>query len=198
MEEKKKSGLATAGLVLGIVAICTSFIPIINNLSFFMGAIALIFGIISIVKKAGVGKSIAAIILGVLSIVITLAMQKSFGEAIDKTSKEIDKVVGNSTESVLGTELDVDLGEFQVIKGEFIDETKMVVKLTNKTNQSKSFNVQVEAVDQSGSRIESDYIYASNLGAGQSQQFEIFHLIQSEKIESMKNATFKIVQVSSY
>ena len=33
MEENKKSGLGTAGLVLGIIGVCTSFIPIINNLS---------------------------------------------------------------------------------------------------------------------------------------------------------------------
>ena len=29
--EKQKSGLATAGLVLGIIGICISFIPIVNN-----------------------------------------------------------------------------------------------------------------------------------------------------------------------
>lgn len=34
MENTKKSGFATAGIVLGIIGICTSFIPIINNLSF--------------------------------------------------------------------------------------------------------------------------------------------------------------------
>lgn len=57
MEEKKKSGLATAGMVLGIVGICTSFIPFINNLSFIMAIIAFIFGIISLVKKGWEWKS---------------------------------------------------------------------------------------------------------------------------------------------
>ena len=51
----KKSGLATAGLVLGIVGICLSFIPILNNASFFLGILALIFGIISLVKKTSKG-----------------------------------------------------------------------------------------------------------------------------------------------
>lgn len=49
--ETQKSGLCTAGLVLGIVGVCTSFIPIINNLSFFMGVIAIIFGLVSIKKQ---------------------------------------------------------------------------------------------------------------------------------------------------
>ena len=44
-EETQKSGLCTAGLVLGIVGMCTSFIPIINNLSFFLGVLAIIFRI---------------------------------------------------------------------------------------------------------------------------------------------------------
>lgn len=47
MEEKKKSGFATAGLVLGIIGICTSFIPILNNISFILGLIGILFGIVS-------------------------------------------------------------------------------------------------------------------------------------------------------
>lgn len=35
MEERKKSGFGTAGLVLGIIGVCTSFIPIVNNVSLF-------------------------------------------------------------------------------------------------------------------------------------------------------------------
>ena len=51
-EKNTKSGIATAGLVLGIIGVCTSFMPIINNLSFVMGIIAVILGLIAI-KKAG-------------------------------------------------------------------------------------------------------------------------------------------------
>ena len=45
-EEIKKSGFATAGLVLGIIGICTSFIPIVNNLSFVLGLIGILFGVV--------------------------------------------------------------------------------------------------------------------------------------------------------
>ena len=44
--EKKKSGFGTASLVLGIIGVCTSFIPIVNNVSFILGLIGAIFGII--------------------------------------------------------------------------------------------------------------------------------------------------------
>ena len=51
MEEKKKSGFATAGLVLGIIAICFSFIPVVSYVSFILGALAIIFSIVALVKN---------------------------------------------------------------------------------------------------------------------------------------------------
>ena len=100
-EAKKKSGLATAGLVLGIIGICLSFIPILNNASFFLGILAVIFGIIPLVKKAGKGKAIAAVILGVLSVVITLSLQASWSKSLNELSKDIDTATGDNTEEVL-------------------------------------------------------------------------------------------------
>ena len=56
--DKEKSGFGTASLVLGIIGICTSFIPIINNLSFVLGLMGLLF--ISSKKKASKGQTIYA------------------------------------------------------------------------------------------------------------------------------------------
>lgn len=198
VKEVKKSGLATAGLVLGIVGICTSIIPIINNLSFIMGILAFIFGIVALAQKAGKGKTITAIILGVLSIVITLSVQKTLSDTLQTVSKDLDKATGTSTEQILKNDLDVDIGQFEVTKENYITETKLTVKLTNKTNETKSFNIQIEAVDQNGTRVNQDYIYANNLTAGQSQEFEIFQFVTSDKIDQMQNATFKIVEASMY
>ena len=185
MEEKKKSGLATAGMVLGIVGICTSFIPFINNLSFIMAIIAFIFGIIALVKKAGSGKAAAAIILAVFTVIITLSMQNSLSNSLDKTSKELDKAVGNSTEEILKNDVDVNLGNLKV-------------KVKNKTSDKKSFDIHIEAVDSTGARIDDGYVYANDLTSGQTQEFKIFTYVSSDKVEAMKNATFKVVEVSMY
>ena len=40
VETKNSSGLATAGMVLGIIGVVLSFIPIINNIAFFIGILA--------------------------------------------------------------------------------------------------------------------------------------------------------------
>jgi hypothetical protein len=83
---KLKSGLATAGMVLGIIGIVLSFIPIINNFAFVLGILALIFGIVPLVKKRSLGKSITAIVLGALTIIITLVMQAAFSKALDEVT----------------------------------------------------------------------------------------------------------------
>lgn len=196
--ETKKSGLATAGLVLGIIGICTSFIPIINNASFVLGILSVIFGIISLVKKASKGKAIAALILGVLAVVITLSLQSSWSDSLDELSNDLDNMSGENTEEVLKN-AEVNIGKFEVVTDEYgFTETKLTVKVTNKTDEKKSFDFEIEAISSDGSRIDIDYIYANDLAAGQSQSFDLFEYVEDEKLQDMKTATFKIIEASMY
>lgn len=196
--ETQKSSLCTAGLVLGIIGVCTSFIPIINNLSFVLGILAVIFGLVS-VKKASKGKMIATVILGILAIIITLSAQKTVSDSLDALSEDLDTASGENTEQVLANDVEVEIGNFEATTDEYgLTDTKLTVKVTNKTNETKSFTIQIEAVDANGSRINQDYVYANNLTAGQSQDFDIFQFVSSDQIEAMQNATFNIVEASAY
>lgn len=202
MQEKnnnvKNSGFSTAGLVLSIIGICTSFIPIINNASFFLGILAIIFAIISLINKASKGKAITSLILGILSIIITLSLQNSWSNSIDNLSKDLDNMTGNNTEEVLKY-VDVNIGTFEVTTDEYgFNDTKLVVKITNTSNEKKSFDLTIEATTSDGSRIDTDYIYANDLSAGQSQNFNLFTYVSSDKLEEMKSATFNIVEASMY
>lgn len=201
-QEKKKSGFSTAGLVLSIIGICTSFMPIINNISFVLGVLAIIFAIIALIKKDSKVKNIIILIIGLLAIVITLNSQKALSDSLDDLSKDLDTSVNNATgkntEDILNNYVDVSLGEFEVIEEEYFSKTKLTVKVTNKASEKKSYSIQIEAVSEDGSRIAQDYVYANDLNAGQSQSFDIFTFVSSDKLESMKNATFKIVEVSMY
>ena len=49
MEKKPTSGLAVTGLVLGIIAVFSAFVPLLNLLSFPFVLLAIIFGIIGLV-----------------------------------------------------------------------------------------------------------------------------------------------------
>ena len=197
--EKRKSGFGTAGLVLGIIGICTCFLPIINNASFIMGVLSIVFGIICIIKKASKGKAIAALVLGILSIVITLSLQDSWSKSLDNLSNDLDTMSGNNTEEVLKNNVDVSFGNFEVIQGDYgLTDTKLEVRIINKSNEKKSFSIQIEAVDENGTRIETDTIYINNLGAGQSQTEKAFTYVSNEKIDALKKAKFNVVEVSMY
>lgn len=198
-EEKRKSGFATAGLILGIIAICTSFIPIINNLSFILGFIGLIFGIVSLIKKASKGMAIAAIIICFLAMYFTYTAQQELSKSLDNLGQELNQMSGNSTDEILANSLDVSIGDFYAKAGSYgLNETKLPVTIKNKNAETKSFSVQIEAINLDGSRISTDYIYATNLSAGQTQTFDIFTFVSSDDFNAMKNATFKIVEVSMY
>lgn len=187
----KKSGLSTAGLVLGIIGISISFIPILNNASFILGILAIVFGVIALFKKASKGKTIVAIILGVLSLIITISLQNSWANSLDD-------LTGNNTDEILKN-VDINIGNFQVFTDEYgFKETKLVVKITNKLSDKKSFDFTIEAISTDGTRIDTDYIYVTNLGPNQSQNFEIFTFVSDNDIDNFKNATFNVVEASMY
>lgn len=105
-----------------------------------------------------------------MAIVITVSTQKALVDGLNEVSSNLDKATGNSTEEILANDVDVQMGKFEVIKGEYgFNKTKLTVKVTNKTNDKKSLSFHIEAVDSDGSRINEGYVYANDLGAGQSQ-----------------------------
>ena len=76
--------------------------------------------------------------------------------------------------------------------------SKLTASVTNKATEKKSYSITVEAIDANGSRIMIDYIYANDLDVNQSANYDIFKSISSDQVDSMKNATFKVSEVSMY
>ncbi|MCL1929645.1 hypothetical protein FWF93_00690 [Candidatus Saccharibacteria bacterium] len=121
-EKSKKSGLVTAGFVLGIVAIATSFIPIINNASIVLGALAAIFGVVGLVKRAG-AKAVVTLILGVISVAIAISMQISLSNSLDKLSEDINNVVEEAAQSDINADEIYD----KIVNGMTKDEVSSAV-----------------------------------------------------------------------
>ena len=197
MKEEKKTGFSVASMVLGIIGICLSFIPIVNNVSFISGVLSVIFAIVSLVKKSGKAKAIVGLILGILSVVITLSLQNSWSKSLDDVGKDLDNMTGDNAEEILKKDVDVNIGKLNVTTDEYgYSDSELVVTVTNKSKEKKSFTIHIEAVDNTGKRIDDDYVYANDLNSGQTQDFKIFTLLSSEKLEQMKSAEFKIIDVS--
>ena len=197
MKEEKKTGFSVASMILGIIGICLSFIPIVNNASFILGVLSVIFAIVSLVKKSGKAKAIVGLVLGILSVVITLSLQNSWSKSLDDVSKDLDNITGDNTEEILKKDVDVNIGKLNVTTDEYgYSDSELVVTVTNKSKEKKSFTIHIEAVDNTGKRIDDDSVYANDLNSGQTQDFKIFTLVSSEKLEQMKSAEFKIIDVS--
>ena len=81
------SAMAIVGLVLGFFALISSWMPIVNNLSFIVALLGLVFSIIGIVsasrgKSSGKGLAVAALVINVIACVIVLATQSMFAAAL--------------------------------------------------------------------------------------------------------------------
>lgn len=84
-----KSGMAIAGLVLGIIALVSSWIPILNNISAFIalvGAVLAIVGVVGTVRGKHSGKAFAivAVVINVVAFIIVLVMQAATTAALNK------------------------------------------------------------------------------------------------------------------
>jgi cytoskeletal protein RodZ len=84
-----KSAMAIAGLILGIIALITSWMPFLNNMSFFIalvGVVLAIVGVVSTVKGTHSGKALAivAIIINIVAMAAVLAAQSATETALNK------------------------------------------------------------------------------------------------------------------
>lgn len=130
MEQKKKSGFGTAGLVLGIIAICFSFIPVISYISFILGALALIFSIVALCKKASKGSAIAGLILAVIALVMAYSMHKGVETAVNELNNALG---GGETETT-----EYNQGEVARLGDGAITVTKVTRSQGNEWDKPKS------------------------------------------------------------
>lgn len=85
---KKENGIGLAALILGIIAIITSFTIVLGIV---LGIISLIMGIVAIVKKYNAVKPIIGIILSVISIIISIVMIFVYNNLWQNLSKNIEE-----------------------------------------------------------------------------------------------------------
>ena len=95
----RRSGLGTASMVLGIIAIIGCWIPFLNIFSIILGFIGLFLGIPAFItllvkKKGATGKIVAGLILCSLTLFIAFSMN---GAATTAINESIDELGGNKT-----------------------------------------------------------------------------------------------------
>jgi hypothetical protein len=202
---ERKSGIAISGFIIAILAILGSAIPIFNNVSFFFAIVSLVLGVIGLIaikrnKRVGQGLAIATIILSVLTFVVVLVTQSFYGKVAEDVGNSVSESVndfdGTNTDKLLETSVDVTIGEFTATNDGYVDSTELPVTIKNKATEKASYTIKIEAVDADGARIADSTLYITDLNSGQSMSVKAFTFVESDKIEALKAATFKILEVS--
>jgi hypothetical protein len=183
----KKDGFGITAVVLGACAVASSWIPFLNLGCYPLAIIGIIFGIISLCKSFKTKK----FILPILSLIFCV-LSISIASFANKTA--YNAITGGNTEQILEKEISVELGKFTISDDGFT--TKLPVTITNKTSQKKTYSIKIEAIDSSGTRIDEDTIYVTDLNAGQSIKKDAFTFKTTDKAKELKNATFKVLEVS--
>lgn len=183
---KATSGFAIAGLVLGILAAVSSWIPVINNFSFILAAIGMIFAIVGVVgtvrgKKAGKGIAIAALVINLVAAGIVLAMQSAMSAAIDDATSGLVSTEDVTVQQQEGTDTDAgadptDQQAYAIADVQMTGDDYSVTisgTFTNNSDAEVSYvQVSYRLLDAEGAQIGTAYANTNNLPAGGTWKFE--------------------------
>jgi hypothetical protein len=141
------NGLATAGMVLGIIGTVLALIPILGIVGAIVGGVGLVLAIFGLLasRKHGVGKgkAIAGLVLGAASILIFVFITAATVAAVDTAVKEFDQEMKDRTDTSAATDIsdddelaDATIGQPQI--GEF-DTVEVEVTLTNNSDSVSDY-----------------------------------------------------------
>lgn len=125
------------------------------------------------------------------------SIDETIEDSIDYLDND-DYLFDLSSEELLQDYVDVSIGNFEITDNGYYPETKLNVTVKNKDDTRRSYTVEIEAVDATGARIDTDYIYVNNLNSNQEIHLEAFKFVTEDKLEQLKNATFKVLDVRGY
>lgn len=197
--------LSIIAIVLGAVALVSSWMPFVNNGSFVIAIISLLFGIIGLIVNLKNKKllSLVAIIISVISIAIVIVTQESYSSALDSASKEADKSIkksndktnGNNTNKYLKN-VDVNLGQLQTNDDGYGNiDTKMNVNIKNTSSKKINYSFTIQAYSSSTTKLGDPEYIDVELNPNESIQKTIFEYLPQDKVQSYKDATYKITKV---
>lgn len=149
-------------------------------------------------KSAGKGALIGFITEIVVYIIIVILCIIFASSMIKSTMGNIDMNTYNINSMKETADFGVEFGEFKVTNNGYTYDTSLEVVITNNSDKQKSFFITIEAIDEEGTRIDTDMIMADRLNPGQKVKLEAFEYVPREKIEQYKSATFKVLDVQKH
>lgn len=198
---KSTSGMGITSLVLGILAFLSSFIPLLNILSFPLVILGLLFAVIGLVgikkgKHIGKGVTLAGLILCLLALVITVVMYVaaaavSDGASSSNPSDETTSSSSSATQDASNSEADSESSEAADQADSSGEDQGQEAESSSKTYES-IYDDYAAQLQEAGPRLVDEYYAeAAELGDTQakaelcSQKIEELAQIDADGTEEM-------------
>jgi hypothetical protein len=202
--------MPAAILVLGVVSLVLSFVPLIKYVAAVFAVVAVVLATREFLRQdpaarirlkgkdvrdqryCRIGRFLA--ILAVISVVTGTI----WGIKVQHDTRI--KAGASGTGLVLQQDLSVKFGLFEVGADAVGAETRRLpVQVENKSGSTKSFEIQVEALDGDSRRIASQIIYAPKMRGGEKRDLEAFGYVDSETTQQLNSptTTFRVATAKS-
>lgn len=200
-QQAPRSIAAIVALVLGVIALISSWVPIINNLSFIFALVGVAFAVVGLVgtlrgKKSGRGLAIASVVVNVAAVAIVLATQSAYSAAIDEAaSGTVQTSDGASAAAPAAPAAEgttsAEPADKYSIDGEELSGDAYSCKIsgvyTNKAGKDLSYvQVSYNLFDADGNQIGTALANTNNLADGGTWKFEAFGSVAVDEVASYK------------
>lgn len=197
-QQAPRSVAAIVALVLGVIALISSWVPIINNLSFVLALVGVAFAVVGLVgtlrgKKSGRGLAIASTVVNVVAVAIVLATQSAYSAAIDEAASGTVQTSGETSVAApaAGETTSAESADKYSIDGEELTGDAYSCKIsgvyTNKAGKDLSYvQVSYNLFDEDGNQIGTALANTNNLADGGTWKFEAFGSAAVDEVASYK------------
>lgn len=197
-QQAPRSVAAIVALVLGVIALISSWVPIINNLSFIFALVGVVLAVVGLVgtlrgKKSGRGLAIASVVVNVAAVAIVLATQSAYSAAIDEAASGTVQTSDGASAAAPAAEgtTSAEPADKYSIDGEELSGDAYSCKIsgvyTNKAGKDLSYvQVSYNLFDADGNQIGTALANTNNLADGGTWKFEAFGSVAVDEVASYK------------
>lgn len=197
-QQAPRSVAVIVALVLGVIALISSWAPIINNLSFIFALVGAVFAVVGLVgtlrgKKSGRGLAIASVVVNVAAVAIVLATQSAYSAAIDEAASGTVQTSDGASAAApaAGETTSAEPADKYSIDGEELTGDAYSCKIsgvyTNKAGKDLSYvQVSYNLFDADGNQIGTALANTNNLADGGTWKFEAFGSAAVDQVASYK------------
>ncbi len=156
-------------------------------------------------KSAGKGALISVILKVSISIIIVVvsftglaALLGGTADYINDGLPDFESFSREEQAEIYEDDVAVIFGSFHIEDKGYYCETSLDVTVKNTDSKRKTYNITIEAVDENGSRLDTDVVYARQLNPQQEIQLKAFEYVEDDLLEKFKSAEFKVLEVNKY